>query len=341
MPTDTAALDTSMRAAIEESVRALGSSSPNPPVGAVIHASDGTLIGVGHTRPPGGPHAEIVALDQAGAAARGGTAIVTLEPCNHTGRTGPCSEALIEAGIARVVYAVADPNPTATGGAARLRAAGVDVIGGWLADEVSAGPLRNWLFAQRHGRPLVTVKTAATLDGRIAAPDGTSRWITGPAARARVHRQRAQLDAIVVGTGTVLRDDPALTARRPDGSLADHQPIRVAMGARDIPRTARVYDDSAPFRHVRTHDPSELLAALPDATWVLVEGGPAIIGAFLDADLVDEVEAYIAPLILGAGPAAVSRPVTTLADAARFHTASAERVGDDVLIRLLRDAPTG
>lgn len=326
-----------MRLAVEESASALGVSSPNPPVGAVIVSPDGDVVARGHTQPPGGPHAEIVALRAAGDAARGATAVVTLEPCNHTGRTGPCSEALIDAGIARVVFAVADPNPAASGGAQRLRDAGVDVEAGRMATEVANGPLRQWLFRQRHGRPFVTAKIASTVDGRIAAPDGTSRWITGTASRERAHRQRAQVDAIVVGTGTVLVDDPSLTARLPDGSLAPHQPTRIAMGLRPIPGSAHIRDDAAPFLAAATRDPAGVLAALPDATWVLVEGGPAIVGAFVDAGLVDEVEAYVAPMLLGAGASSVDRPsVTTLADARRFTMVAVERIGDDVLIRMAR-----
>ncbi|MGW0035626.1 bifunctional diaminohydroxyphosphoribosylaminopyrimidine deaminase/5-amino-6-(5-phosphoribosylamino)uracil reductase RibD [Gordonia sp. NB41Y] len=327
-------LATAMRLAIDESAGALGLSRPNPSVGAVILADDGTEIARGHTQRAGGPHAEVMALRAAGSAARGATAVVTLEPCNHTGRTGPCAQALIDAGVATVVYAVGDPNPTASGGAARLRDAGIEVIAGLGERDAMSGPLRGWLFRQRHGRPLVTAKLAATLDGRIAAPDGTSQWITGARARARVHRQRAQLDAIIVGTGTVVRDDPALTARLPDGALADRQPIRVAMGHRDIHADARITSSAAgDFRHVRSHDPADVLAALPDTTWVLVEGGPRIIGAFLDAGLVDEIEAYVAPTVLGAGQSAIDRAaVTTLSDASRLRLAAVERIGDDVLL---------
>ncbi|MFT4125159.1 MAG: bifunctional diaminohydroxyphosphoribosylaminopyrimidine deaminase/5-amino-6-(5-phosphoribosylamino)uracil reductase RibD [Gordonia sp. (in: high G+C Gram-positive bacteria)] len=328
-----------MAAAITESRRALGHASPNPAVGAVILAADGTIVGRGHTQPPGGPHAEIMALRAAGGVARGATAVVTLEPCNHTGRTGPCAQALIDAGVARVVYAVADPNPAAAGGARRLRSAGIDVIGGVGAAEARSGPLRGWLFRQHHGRPLVTAKIAATLDGRIAAPDGTSQWITGAAARARAHEQRAQIDAIVVGSGTAIRDNPALTARLPDGTFAAHQPIRVVMGERPLPADARLRDDAAPTRHVRTHDPAAVLAALPEATWVLVEGGPRILGAFADAGLIDEVEAYLAPTILGAGAAAVaSSQVTTLSQRHDFTVGSVITLGPDVLLRCVSPA---
>lgn len=326
-------VDEAMRRAIRASEGALGVSSPNPAVGSVILDAAGEIAGVGHTQPPGGPHAEVMALRAAGERARGGTAVVTLEPCNHVGRTGPCAQALLDAGIGDVVFAVADPNPSAAGGAATLRDAGVRVTRGVLEDEVRAGPLGYWLHRQRHDRPFVTAKIAATIDGRIAAPDGTSQWITGPASREHAHRQRGRLDAIVVGTGTVLTDDPSLTARHPDGSLMEHQPSRVVVGRRDIPAGAVLRDGRAPLVHVRSHDPRDVLAALPDALHVLVEGGPAIIGAFLDAGLVDEVHAYLAPTVLGGGRNAVDDgSVTTLTEAHAFRRTAVAELGDDLLV---------
>ncbi|WP_107985202.1 bifunctional diaminohydroxyphosphoribosylaminopyrimidine deaminase/5-amino-6-(5-phosphoribosylamino)uracil reductase RibD [Rhodococcus sp. OK519] len=325
-----------MRLAIDASQAARGSTSPNPPVGAVILDASGEVVGVGATRPPGGPHAEVVALAESGERARGGTAVVTLEPCNHRGRTGPCSQALIDAGVESVHYAVGDPNPTAAGGADALRGAGIEVVGGLLADDVERGPLRAWLHRQRTGRPHVTWKFAATLDGRSAADDGTSQWITGPDARARVHADRARLDAIVVGTGTVLADDPWLTARLPDGSLAPHQPLRVVVGTRDIPATARVLDDAAPTLMVRTRDVDDVLAALTDHDDVLVEGGPRLAGAFLAAGRVDRIQAYLAPVVLGAGSHAVEDAgVSTIAEALRFRRESVEVLGDDLLLNLI------
>ncbi|NMO00449.1 bifunctional diaminohydroxyphosphoribosylaminopyrimidine deaminase/5-amino-6-(5-phosphoribosylamino)uracil reductase RibD [Gordonia sp. TBRC 11910] len=335
-------LRATLTAAVDASLEAQGLSSPNPPVGAVILDADGTVAGVGHTQPVGGPHAEVMALRVAGERARGGTAVVTLEPCNHTGRTGPCSQALLDAGIGRVYYGVADPNPQAAGGASTLVAAGVSVHGGadldpTLTDIVESGPLRTWLHRQRTGRPLVTVKMAATVDGRIAAPDGTSRWITGPRARAHAHEQRGRIDAIIVGTGTVVADDPALTARTPDGDLRPHQPTRVILGTREIGSGAKIFDDAAPTIQVRSHDPRAVLDALDDALWVLVEGGPSIIGAFFDTDLVDEVDLYLAPAVLGAGPAAVDMASTsTIADLRRFVFGEPQRLGDDLLITLRR-----
>ncbi|MCF8610686.1 bifunctional diaminohydroxyphosphoribosylaminopyrimidine deaminase/5-amino-6-(5-phosphoribosylamino)uracil reductase RibD [Gordonia sp. HY285] len=331
-------IETAMRRAVGVSADARGASSPNPPVGAVILDADGLVVGVGRTQPPGGPHAEVMALREAGDAALGGTAVVTLEPCNHTGRTGPCAHALIDAGVAAVHYGVADPNPSAAGGAQTLRAAGVEVSGGVLETEVRRGPLRGWLRRQESGRPYVTVKIAATVDGRIAAADGTSQWITGAAAREHAHAQRAAVDAIIVGTGTALADDPSLTARRPDGSMYPHQPTRVVMGWRAVGATARLRDGTSPFVQVRSHDPHEVLAMLPDALAVIVEGGPAIVGAFLAADLADEVHAYLAPTILGHGAAAVTdTSVTTLTQAHRFRRESVTELADDLLVTLIRD----
>lgn len=319
--------------AIETSESARGISAPNPAVGAVILDARGTVVGVGSTRPPGGPHAEIVALAEAGDRARGGTAVVTLEPCNHTGRTGPCSQALIEAGVATVAYAVADPNPLASGGADTLRGAGIRVEQGIGEHEVRQGPLRAWLHKQRTGRPHVTWKYAATLDGRSAAADGTSQWITSPEARAHVHAERAKLDAIVVGTGTVLTDNPRLTARRPDGSLALHQPVRVVVGSRQIPANAAIRGSEASTVFLDTHDPVAVIEALGQHTDVQIEGGPTLAGAFLAAGLVDRVVAYLAPAVLGSGPAAVENAgIGTIADAIRFRTETVTMIGNDILI---------
>lgn len=337
-----ARLTETLTSAIAASWAAAGVSSPNPPVGAVILDDAGAVVGVGHTQPVGGPHAEVMALREAGRRAEGATAVVTLEPCNHTGRTGPCSRALIDAGVGAVYFGVADPNPTAAGGAEVLAVAGLRVIGGadlpaGLLRLVEAGPLRPWLHRQRTGRPLVTAKIAATIDGRVAAPDGTSKWITGEQARASAHEQRGRIDAIVVGTGTVLADNPTLTARFADGTLRPHQPTRVILGHRDIPPSAAVFDDAASTKQVRSHDPRGVLAALPDALWVVVEGGPQVIGAFLDADLIDEVDVYLAPAILGAGRAAVqSTSVSTIGDLRRFSFAGSRRLGDDLLLSLRR-----
>jgi diaminohydroxyphosphoribosylaminopyrimidine deaminase / 5-amino-6-(5-phosphoribosylamino)uracil reductase len=333
MSVDPPRLVAAMRAAIATSAAVQGTTSPNPPVGCVVLDAAGRVVGTGATAPPGGAHAEVLALQEAGERARGGTAVVTMEPCAHHGRTPPCTVAPAAAGIAAVHAAVADPNPAAAGGADVLRAAGVDVEIGLLADEVARGPLRAWLHRIRTGRPHVTWKLAATLDGRSAAADGTSRWITGEDARARVHALRAAADAIVVGTGTVRADDPALTARCPDGRLRDRQPLRVVMGRSEIPPAARL---CAPdVLHLRTRDPDAALVALAarDVVDVLLEGGPRLAGAFLAAGRVDRVLAFLAPALLGAGPPALADAgVGTIGAIRRLQVDAVSRVGVDVLV---------
>lgn len=329
-------LSDAMRLAVEASERIRGTTSPNPPVGAVILDVGGNVVGVGATQPPGGPHAEVVALEEAGERAFGGTAVVTLEPCDHYGRTPPCTKALIDAGIAQVHFAVTDPVPEAAGGSRTLAHAGIAVTRWHDTSPVERGPLRAWLHRQRTGRPHITYKYAASLDGRCAAADGTSQWISGDESRARDRLERARIDAIVVGTGTVYADDPWLTARKPDGTLAQHQPVRVVMGTRELPPGARVADDAAPTRHVQSRDPRDVVAALDDCVDVVLEGGPTVAGAFFRAGLIDRVTAYVAPVVLGAGPAVVvDAGVGSISEAVRFHCESVERLGDDVLISLV------
>lgn len=317
-----------------------GRTSPNPAVGAVILDSDGVEVGEGATQPAGQDHAEIVALRVAGEAARGGTAIVTLEPCNHLGRTGPCTEALIDAGISRVVYAIDDPNPAASGGAKRLRDAGVAVVAGVEHTAVSRGAIAPWLLAVVQSRPYVTWKFAATLDGRSAASDGSSKWISNAVSRADVHALRDVVDAIVVGSGTVLADDPSLTVRgvgslEPD-HLAERQPLRVVMDRRHrVPQTAQVFDGPAETVVLDTAVPRFALKALYDrgVRHVLLEGGPTLAGAFLEAGLVDEVVAYIAPKLLGSGTSALKDAgITTMGDAITLEVFDVARLGDDVKI---------
>lgn len=307
----------------------------NPRVGCVILSPAGDVIAEGWHRGAGTAHAEVDALSKLEpGAARGATAVVTLEPCNHTGRTGPCAVALVEAGIGRVVYAVADPGDHSSGGADRLRDAGIEVVPGVLADEVEA-LLDDWLLAARRRRPWVIVKWAATLDARAAAADGTSQWITGPAARSDVHRRRSAADAIAVGTGTLLADDPSLTARDDRGHLLDEQPVPVVFGRRTVPA------DAAVRRH--PHEPlfltgDDLVADLEELQRrgirsLFVEGGPALASAFLGAGLVDELLVYVAPALLGGPRLAVGDlGISTIADARRFRFVAVERLGDDVLL---------
>lgn len=313
---------------------------PNPRVGAVLLGPAEVTLAEGYHRGIGSAHAEVDALSQAGPAARGCTAVVTLEPCNHTGRTGPCVLELIEAGVRRVVYAQADDTPRARGGAAALRSAGIDVEGGVLADEAAAtNPA--WSVAATRKRPFVTWKFAATLDGRSAAADGSSMWLTGPEARADVHDRRQQCHAVLVGTGTVLADNPQLTVRNADGvpAPADRQPLRAVMGLRPIPPHANVLDDVAPAVLLTTHDLGDALATLygRGCQHVWLEGGPTLAAAFLAAGLVDEVVAYVAPALLGAGRAAIADlGITTVDNAMRFEMCEVARLGADVRLGLKR-----
>ena len=280
---------------------------PNPRVGCVLLDADGLEIEEGYHRGAGTPHAEAAALAEAGADARGATAVVTLEPCHHTGRTGPCSQALIDAGVSRVVFAQPDPNPVAAGGEAALRAAGVSVEHGLMEHEARALN-RAWTFAMEHHRPFVTWKLATTLDGRVAAADGSSRWVTSRAARVDSHRLRAQCDVVLVGTGTVEADDPELTVRDEYDDLLPHQPLRAVMGLRDLAGGRRVLNDRSESVLLQTRDPIEALAELhaQDRQHVFLEGGPHLAAAFLKAGVVDEVVAYVAPALLGAGENAVA-----------------------------------
>jgi diaminohydroxyphosphoribosylaminopyrimidine deaminase/5-amino-6-(5-phosphoribosylamino)uracil reductase len=318
--------------AIAESERVRGTTSPNPPVGCVVLDEHGHAVGFGGTQPVGGSHAEVMALKDAGTRARGGTAIVTHEPSSHYGRTPPCTEALIEAGIKHVIHAVSDPDPKAAGGAKRLEEAGITVESGLLENEVAKGPLRAWLHYTRTGRPHVTWKYAASLDGRIAAQDGTSQWISSETSRKQVHDMRAKLDAIIVGTNTVRKDDPALTARDADGMPLPHQPLPVVMGMSDLPGGAKLQHTAL---HLRTHDPDEVLTALAGrgVVDVLLEGGATVAGAFLRAGRIDRVLAYVAPAILGNGPAAVvDAGVSTITDAVRLTVEDVTMSGPDLRI---------
>jgi diaminohydroxyphosphoribosylaminopyrimidine deaminase/5-amino-6-(5-phosphoribosylamino)uracil reductase len=335
-PVDGAAELLALRQAMTLADSVRGRTSPNPPVGAVVLDTTGEIVGAGATRPAGGPHAERIALDEAGPKARGATLVVTLEPCAHTGRTPPCVDAIIAAGVARVVYAVDDPNPVASGGASRLRQAGLSVQAGLAADETAQGALRPWLQSLRSGRPYVTWKMAATLDGRVAAADGTSRWISSPLSRQDAHRLRAMVDAIVVGSGTALADDPQLTVRDADDQLAEHQPLRVVLDRRHrLPQYARVLDDAAETVVLDTAVPRFALKALHDrgVRHVLLEGGPTLAGAFVEAECIDEVIAYVAPKLLGSGPSALGDAgISTIADALELELEEVIRLGPDVRI---------
>jgi diaminohydroxyphosphoribosylaminopyrimidine deaminase/5-amino-6-(5-phosphoribosylamino)uracil reductase len=305
---------------------------PNPRVGCVLIDDRGDVVAEGFHRGAGSPHAEAAALAAAGPAARGATAVVTLEPCNHTGRTGPCSRAILAAGVRRVVFAQADPNPVATGGSATLAAAGIEVEPGLFADQARELN-RVWTFAVDRRRPFVTWKFATTLDGRSAAADGTSRWVSSRPARLDTHRLRALCDTILVGTNTVAVDDPALTVRDEQDRPLPHQPLRAVMGLRELAPDRRVLDGSTPTVRLRTRDPREALDELfqRDRQHVFLEGGPTLAAAFLTAGLVDEVVAYVAPMLLGAGRSAVADlGIDTIADALHLTVTDVSVLGSGV-----------
>lgn len=320
-----------MRRAIDLASTVRCTVSPNPWVGCLVLPSDVSeqrAVYEGATRPPGGPHAEVVALAAAGPASRGATVVTTLEPCSHVGRTGPCADALIDAGVSRVVVGIEDPDPRVRGmGIARLRAAGVRVDVGVCDDEVRRS-LAPYLKHRRTGRPWVVLKLATTLDGRIAAPDGTSQWITGEEARTDAHALRAESDAVLVGAGTVRADDPSLTVRLVDGD----DPMRVVLGrARRDAKVQPAVELDGPLDDVLTD------LGARGVLQVLVEGGASVAHAFHAAGLVDHYVFYLAPALLGgddgrplfAGPGAA-----TMAGAWRGRVTGVKVLGDDLRIDL-------
>jgi diaminohydroxyphosphoribosylaminopyrimidine deaminase/5-amino-6-(5-phosphoribosylamino)uracil reductase len=327
-------VEAAMRRALELAARG-PARGVNPQVGCVILDASGRVIAEGWHRGAGTAHAEVDALSKLSPnAAIGATAVVTLEPCNHTGRTGPCAQALIDAGISRVSYAVSDPGVASSGGAERLRSAGVEVQSGLLAEEATA-LIAEWLAAARLGRPVVTLKWASSLDGRAAADDGSSQWITGTAARIDVHRRRAASDAIIVGTGTVLADDPSLTARDAAGALLAQQPVPVVIGTRPIPNGATVH------RHPQTplfFDTTDLNVVLRELHAIgirhaFIEGGPTLASAFVAAGLVDAYLIYLAPTLLGGSRTALGDiGVGSISDQRHLTIDSIERLGDDLLV---------
>ncbi|MDN8593913.1 MULTISPECIES: bifunctional diaminohydroxyphosphoribosylaminopyrimidine deaminase/5-amino-6-(5-phosphoribosylamino)uracil reductase RibD [unclassified Corynebacterium] len=329
------AVEAAVVAAVNAGQSVRGTTSPNPPVGCALFDAAG-IIATGATEPAGGRHAERVALDAAKAAdadadrIRGASLAVTLEPCNHTGRTGPCTEAIVNAGVEHVYYVHQDPNPEARGGAGYLRAHGVRVT------QVSypVDGLLPWLDSVVHGRVSVTAKFAGTLDGFTAAPDGTSQWITGPETRQYAHYDRAMRDAIVIGTGTAIADNPSLTARDRDGTLLGNQPRRVVVGKRKVPEGNLT---RLGFEQYGT--PQEAFDALyaTGARDVLVEGGPTLMRSVFELDIVDRITAYVAPVLLGGGRGLLDGPVAeTLEAALRFDMHDAFTLGGDAVIELRR-----
>ena len=324
-----AAFSAAMHAAIAAAAEVRTNTAPNPWVGAVVASGDGSIIATGATQPPGGSHAEREALRRAGDASHGATLVCTLEPCSHHGRTPPCVDGIVAAGVARVVVGIEDPDPNVAGrGVAALRAAGIDVTVGVEADAV-AEQLAPYLVHRRTGRPYVVLKLAATVDGGTAAPDGTSQWITGPAARTDAHRLRAESQAVLVGAGTVRADDPALTVRH----VAGPDPLRVVLGR--APADAKVHPCLE-----RSGDLGAILDELGGrgVLQLLVEGGATVAHAFHAADLVDRYVVYLAPAVFGGDDAlGVFRGsgTPTIDALRRGRFASVSRLGDDVRLDLV------
>ena len=310
----------------------------NPQVGAVILDSTGEVIGEGFHNGSGTSHAEVVALEAALSGAQklpaGSVAVVTLEPCNHTGKTGPCAQALIEAGVSKVVFASSDPGENSGGGADTLRAAGIEVESGLMSDRANK-QLRVWLTATKNQRPFITLKWASSLDGRAAAQDGSSKWISGEESRADAHRRRSEVDAIMVGTGTALIDDPELTARNTDGTLQESQPLRVVLGTRDLPSNLRVFNSDAETKTIKTQSIHGALSELYEQgiKHVLVEGGPTLASRFVQMDLVDEFVVYMAPKLIGGEKLAIgSIDVPSIDQAKALAFQEVSKLGDDVLV---------
>ncbi len=356
---------TFMQHALDLARRAEGYTSPNPMVGSVV-VRDGKIVGQGYHHRAGDPHAEINALNDAGVAAQGATLYVTLEPCNHHGRTPPCTEAIIEAGIAHVVYAVPDPNPKATGGAQHLREVGVTVTSHVCHDE--AYDLNRFFFHHIHTkRPYVIAKYAMSLDGKIATKIGHSKWVTGEAARQRTHRLRHAVDAIMVGSGTAIADNPQLTVRT--GQDNPRHPLRVVLDSKgrvslnsrlfstELPgKTAVATTDAMPAEHAdRLIQKSIDVLCLPkddhgrinlprlldvlgerQIQSLLVEGGSTVLGMLFDAGLIDEFWAFVAPVLIGgieAPSPLAGTGIATMDEALRLNNVQVEQLGDDILVR--------
>lgn len=318
-----------MARAVEISLLGLGRTFPNPIVGAVLVSSSGEVIGEGFHA--GEEHAEVRALMDCSARhndPRGATMYVTLEPCNHFGRTPPCTQALKKAGVSRVVFALKDPNPMAQGGAMDLLEAGVEVSSACMENEAKESN-RSWLHKIETGRPFLIWKVASTLDGYSAAPDGTSKWITSKESRTSVQALRAECDAILTGTGTALADNPSLI---PQGD--DRRPIRIVVGTRSIPGSSNLNDAEALTIFLRTRDLKVVLDALIEleVNQVLIESGPELGTAFLRENLVDEIHWYQAPTIFGAGLKTIGDlDVTTISQRIDFDMIRVERSGPDIL----------
>ena len=314
----------------------LGKTGSNPIVGAVVVDSTGQIIGEGFHK--SGPHAEVVALEQAGQSAKGATLYVTLEPCNHHGKTGPCTEAIIKADIAKVIYAVRDPNSLASGGARALEAAGIEVVFNGDVSEITYSN-RAWLHKIKNNRPYFIWKIATTLDGRTAAIDGSSKWITGEESRAEVSKLRSESSAILIGTATALADNPNLIPRDIK-TTRETNPVRIVMGLREIPSDFNLHNDAAETVFLRSHDFSELrkLCAERDFNQVFVESGSELGTALLKAGLIDELIIFQAASLLGSGLSFIGDlGATNIREKTDFLIRDFAQFGNDLKITLTKE----
>jgi diaminohydroxyphosphoribosylaminopyrimidine deaminase/5-amino-6-(5-phosphoribosylamino)uracil reductase len=321
-----------MQRAIALSEKGLGKCAPNPIVGAVILDASGKIVGEGfHDRMTSKDHAEVVAIKSAGDQTKGATMVVTLEPCNHTGSTGPCTQAIIDCGISTVVFAVKDPNIVAAGGADALRAAGIKVVDGVLAKEASYAN-RAWLTKIEKIRPYFVWKVATTLDAKIAASDGTSKWISNEVSRKDVQRLRRESDAILVGTNTVIVDNPHLIPRGEFSGFSSN-PIRIIFGVGNVPADSKVFDSAAETVQIKSRDLSELVSKLNElnVNQVFVEAGTTLASAMIAGGLLDELVIYQAPALLGSGkPFYSDDSKSTIEDQMRLEHISTEVLAGDV-----------
>ena len=325
--------DDAMARAIECASYGLGKTFPNPIVGAVITSATGEFISEGFHQ--GADHAEVLAINGAKEIPAGSIIYVTLEPCNHHGKTPPCVDAIIDSGIKKVVYALSDTNPIAAGGSERMRAAGIEVESG--SGEVQARhENRAWLTKIEKGRPRITWKIASTMDGKVAASDGSSKWITGELARADVAKIRSQADAIVTSTSTVIADDPLLTSKG-----IGNNPVRIVMGLSEIASKSQILGSDAETVLIKSRDFKELISLAADRGFnqLLIESGPTFGTALLSADLIDEIILFQAPTFLGAGKASIGDlGITNIAGRLDFEITDVEVIGADVKITLLKSA---
>ena len=325
--------DDAMARAIECASYGLGKTFPNPIVGAVITSATGEFISEGFHH--GAEHAEVLAIKGAKKVLAGSILYITLEPCNHHGKTPPCVDAIIESGIKKVVYAVSDPNPVAAGGSERLRGAGIEVISG-IGSVQAIHENRAWLTKIEKGRPRITWKIASTMDGKVTAADGSSKWITGELARAGVAKIRAQADAIVTSTATVIADDPLLTSKG-----LGKNPVRIVMGLSEIKGNSQILGDDAETVLLKTHDFKELISLAKDRGFnqLLIESGPTLGTALLRADLIDEIILFQAPTFLGSGtPSIGDLGISNISGRLDFEITDVEVIGADLKITLVKSA---